>query len=89
MIQALNILESFDLASRDRYDPVNVHLIAEACHGPIQHIENTQNQTGTGRIALANSNPRPGRRQPRPLVEKFETNAGSGVERMDILPPGA
>lgn len=30
LIEALNILENFDLASRDRYDPTNVHLIAEA-----------------------------------------------------------
>lgn len=30
IIEALNILENFDLASRDRYDPRNVHLIAEA-----------------------------------------------------------
>ncbi|MFK8113424.1 MAG: gamma-glutamyltransferase [Rubripirellula sp.] len=31
VIQALNILENFDLASRDRFDPLNVHLIAETC----------------------------------------------------------
>lgn len=31
MIEALNILENFDLASRDRFDPQNIHLIAEAC----------------------------------------------------------
>lgn len=31
VIQALNILENFDLASRDRYDPQNIHLIAETC----------------------------------------------------------
>ena len=30
VIQALNILENFDLPSRDRYDPLTVHLIAEA-----------------------------------------------------------
>ena len=27
VIEALNILENFDLASRDRFDPVNIHLI--------------------------------------------------------------
>ena len=31
VIEALNILENFDLASRDRYDQRNVHLIAETC----------------------------------------------------------
>lgn len=31
IIEALNILENFDLASRDRFDATNVHLIAEAC----------------------------------------------------------
>ena len=31
VIEALNILENFDLASRDRYDPLTVHLIAESC----------------------------------------------------------
>jgi gamma-glutamyltranspeptidase/glutathione hydrolase len=31
LIQALNILEHFDLPSRDRFDPVNLHLIAETC----------------------------------------------------------
>lgn len=30
IIEALNILENFDLAGRDRFDPLNVHLIAEA-----------------------------------------------------------
>lgn len=31
IIEALNILENFDLASRDRFDATNVHLIAETC----------------------------------------------------------
>lgn len=31
IIEALNILENFDLASRDRFDVTNVHLIAETC----------------------------------------------------------
>lgn len=31
IIEALNILENFDLSKRDRYDPRNVHLIAETC----------------------------------------------------------
>lgn len=31
LIQALNILENFDLSSRDRFDPENIHLIAETC----------------------------------------------------------
>ncbi|MGI9471369.1 MAG: gamma-glutamyltransferase [Rubripirellula sp.] len=31
IIEALNILENFDLAKRDRYDPRNIHLIAETC----------------------------------------------------------
>ena len=31
VIEALNILENFDLASRDRFDQRNVHLIAETC----------------------------------------------------------
>ncbi len=30
VIEALNILENFDLSGRDRFDPLNVHLIAEA-----------------------------------------------------------
>ncbi len=30
VVEALNILENFDLASRDRYDPITIHLIAEA-----------------------------------------------------------
>lgn len=30
VIEALNILENFNLACRDRYDPLNVHLITEA-----------------------------------------------------------
>ena len=30
VVQALNILENFDLGSRDRFDPMTVHLIAEA-----------------------------------------------------------
>lgn len=30
IIEALNILEHFDLSGRDRYDPLNVHLMAEA-----------------------------------------------------------
>ncbi|MCP4788145.1 MAG: gamma-glutamyltransferase [Fuerstiella sp.] len=31
VIEALNILENFDLAGRDRFDQRNVHLIAETC----------------------------------------------------------
>lgn len=31
IIQALNILENFDLAGRNRFDSRNVHLIAETC----------------------------------------------------------
>ncbi len=31
IIQALNILENFDLAGRSRFDAINVHLIAETC----------------------------------------------------------
>ncbi|MDG2222662.1 MAG: gamma-glutamyltransferase [Rubripirellula sp.] len=31
VIEALNILENFDLSSRDRFDPENIHLIAESC----------------------------------------------------------
>ncbi len=30
VIEALNILEHLDLASRDRFDPLNVHMIAES-----------------------------------------------------------
>ncbi len=30
VVQALNILENFQLASRSRYDPITIHLIAEA-----------------------------------------------------------
>jgi gamma-glutamyltranspeptidase/glutathione hydrolase len=30
VVQALNILENFELASRGRYDPITIHLIAEA-----------------------------------------------------------
>lgn len=30
VIESLNILENFDIGSRDRYDPVTIHLIAEA-----------------------------------------------------------
>lgn len=30
VVEALNILENFDLASRGRYDPITIHLIAEA-----------------------------------------------------------
>ncbi len=30
VIEALNILENYELSGRDRYDPLNVHLIAEA-----------------------------------------------------------
>jgi gamma-glutamyltranspeptidase/glutathione hydrolase len=30
VIQALNILENFELADRDRYNPITIHLIAEA-----------------------------------------------------------
>ncbi|MEE2934915.1 MAG: gamma-glutamyltransferase [Planctomycetota bacterium] len=31
VIEALNILENFELSSRDRFDPKNIHLIAESC----------------------------------------------------------
>jgi gamma-glutamyltranspeptidase/glutathione hydrolase len=31
VIQALNVLEHFDLASRGRFDPETIHLIAETC----------------------------------------------------------
>jgi len=31
VIEALNILENFDLATRDRFDQRNIHLIAETC----------------------------------------------------------
>ena len=30
VVEALNILENFELASRGRYDPITIHLIAEA-----------------------------------------------------------
>ena len=30
IVEALNILETFDLSKRDRYDPITVHLITEA-----------------------------------------------------------
>jgi len=31
VIEALNVLENFDLGGRDRYDPRTIHLIAETC----------------------------------------------------------
>lgn len=30
VVEALNILENFDLGGRDRYDPITIHLIAES-----------------------------------------------------------
>ncbi len=41
VIEALNILENFDLAGRDRYDPLNVHLIAEALRRAFTDRANT------------------------------------------------